>query len=148
MRRPLAVAALALLPGCPGSLRDPERFNAPCPADVPAQILVPSCAGASCHSATAHAAALDLESPGLPARLVGVHATGGDGLLVDPANPDGSVLVRKLTPTPPFGAQQPPGAPLDPATVDCIRVWVRAIISGVGDGGTGGDLGPSGDLAP
>jgi hypothetical protein len=129
-----AVAAtmtlLALVAGCPGALKDPSRFTAACP-DVPSMILATRCATAACHSASARAGGLDLISPGLSRRLVGVTAHGGPGLLVDLLDPDGSVLVRKLTPTPPFGAQDPPGAPLDPAAIDCIRKWVRTL--GVSD---------------
>jgi hypothetical protein len=136
---PRALAALALAvaaTGCPGSLADPARFTAAC-ADVPTMTFAARCATTSCHSAAAAAGALDLESPAVSARLVGQPAVGGPGLLIDPSNPDGSVLVRKLTPSPPFGKQDPPGAPLDPATIDCIRDWVRRVAATcTPDGGT------------
>lgn len=128
--RAAAVAFLVLAAGCPGSLKDPSRFTAACP-DVPSQILATRCATAACHSASARAGGLDLISAGLSGRLVNVIAHGGPFPLVDPMDPDGSVLVRKLTPTPPFGAQDPPGAPLDPASLDCVRRWVRTL--GVSD---------------
>lgn len=123
--------------GCPGSLQDPARYTAAC-ADVPTATFPARCATASCHSAAARAGALDLESAGVAARLVDVPASGGAGLLIDPADPDGSVLVRKLTPSPPFGRQDPPDAPLEPATLDCVRDWVRRVASSCtrGDGGT------------
>ena len=135
--RSLIVLA-GLLAGCPGTLQDPNRFKVDCVAtDVPAKILTPRCGDAKCHSSIDHAAGLDLISPGLSARLVGVAARGGAGLLIDPDNPDGSVLVRKLTPQPPFLAQQPPGAPLDPASIDCIRRWVRLVsVLPANDGGS------------
>jgi hypothetical protein len=136
MRAPLVVAIALVAAGCPGKLQDPARFTAACP-DVPTQILALRCAGAGCHATAPFAAGLDLASPNVAARLVGVAATGGPGLLVDPMNPDGSVLIRKLTSTPPFGGQQPPGAPLDPATIDCIRAWVRTLAPS--DAGTPGD---------
>jgi hypothetical protein len=136
MRRVFALALVAAAAGCPGSLADPARFTAVC-ADVPTQTFVARCATAGCHDAADRAGALDLESAHVSARLVGVAATGGEGLLIDPANPDGSVLVRKLTPAPPFGRQDPPGAPLEPATVDCIRDWVRSVVKSCTlDGGT------------
>ncbi|MGZ3428921.1 MAG: hypothetical protein ACXVCV_19850 [Polyangia bacterium] len=131
--RALFGCALVLAAGCPGSLQDPARFTAACP-DVPTQILATSCATNGCHDAATRAASLDLITPDVGARLLNRSAVGGPGLLIDAANPDGSVLVRKLTPTPPFGAQQPPGAPLDPASIDCIRRWVRSVV--VTDGGT------------
>jgi hypothetical protein len=136
MRAPLLSALALSTAACPGKLQDPSRFTAACP-DVPTQILAVRCAGGGCHATAPFAAGLDLVSPNVAARLVNVAASGGPGLLVDPMNPDGSVLVRKLTSTPPFGAQQPPGAPLDPATVDCIRTWVRSLVPT--DGGTPGD---------
>jgi hypothetical protein len=136
MRRVFALALVVAAAGCPGSLADPARFTATC-ADVPTQILVARCATAGCHDAADRAGALDLESAHVSVRLVGVAATGGEGLLIDPANPDGSVLVRKLTAAPPFGRQDPPGAPLEPATLDCIRDWVRSVAkSCTPDGGT------------
>jgi hypothetical protein len=127
MRAAAAMLLLALATGCPGALKDPSRFTAACP-DVPSMILATRCGTAACHSASARAGGLDLISPGLSGRLVDVPATGNPALLrVDSLSPDASVLVRKLTPTPPFGAQDPPGAPLDPATIDCIRKWVRTL---------------------
>jgi hypothetical protein len=134
--RAFAVATLLLAAGCPGSLQDPARFTVSCD-DVPTTILVPRCATSGCHDATTKAASLDLSGADVGARMINRAATGGPGLLIDAGNPDGSVLVRKLTPTPPFGAQQPPGAPLDPATIDCIRRWVRTVA--VTDGGTKSD---------
>jgi len=135
MRAP-ALAIILFAAGCPGSLADPSRFTAAC-ADVPSETFVSRCATAGCHSVDAHAGALDLESPGVAARLVGVAASGGEGLLIDPDNSDASIIVRKLTPSPPFGQQDPPGAPLDAATLDCIRDWVRRVARAcTPDGGT------------
>ncbi|MCA1665660.1 MAG: hypothetical protein LC659_15565, partial [Myxococcales bacterium] len=121
-----ALAIVLVAAGCPGSLADPSRFTAAC-ADVPSETFASRCATAGCHSADARAGSLDLESPAVAARLVGVRATGGEGLLIDPDNSDASIIVRKLTPSPPFGQQDPPGAPLDPATLGCIRDWVRRV---------------------
>jgi hypothetical protein len=125
MRAAATTMLFMLAGGCPGTLRDPSRFSSACP-DVPSQIFSVRCA-AGCHDAATRAGGLDLVSPGLSQRLVGVTAQGGPGLLVDPSDPDGSIIVRKLTPTPPFGKQDPPGAPLDPASVDCVRRWVRTL---------------------
>jgi hypothetical protein len=123
----LLCATVAAAAGCPGSIGDSSRFTAAC-TDVPTQLFVQRCATAACHSAAARAGALDLESADVAARLVRVHASGDPKqLLIDPDNPDGSVLVRKLTPSPPFGQQDPPGAPLDPRSLDCIRTWVRGV---------------------
>jgi hypothetical protein len=124
------VAAAAT--GCPASLDDPSRFfeaaqgSAPC-ADVPDDLFVPTCAIAGCHNPTDLAQGLDLESPNVAARLVGVRATGGAGMLVDPSQPQQSVLYTKLTFDPPYGARMPFGKePLDDATIACVLSWIQA----------------------
>jgi hypothetical protein len=145
-RPALAIALLAATSGCPGTLEDPERFldaateatspddgptveaaapvdSSACP-DVPETVFHATCTAASCHNAQSKAQDLDLQSPGLEARLVGVPATGGVGLLIDPAWPSRSVLYTKLTAQPPFGARMPLGSSLDEATVGCVLAWV------------------------
>ncbi len=110
-----------IVSGCAGRLADPERF-AQSSCDAPAEILVPVCGG--CHTPSS---VLDLVSPDLESRLVGVAARGGPGLLVDPANPDASVLFTKVTSTPPFGRQMPLGASLAPADQGCVQSWVVSV---------------------
>jgi hypothetical protein len=156
--RLLALGALLVCTACPGSLEDPGLFvegdaGSGCP-DIPTQVFLPDCAGSGCHSAASSQAGLDLESPDVASRLVGVPATGGRGVLVDPADPTASVLYEKLTPTPPFGARMPfIGQPLDDATMACVLDWISQLqgpdASSVDGGGSpppdaGGDAGPSG----
>ncbi len=137
-----AIASSAiLLAGCAGALGDPERFayldgggldggvlalgDGGCDP-VPA-VFVPSCATSSCHSAQSQQGNLDLQSPGMPRRLVGKRASGGPGLLIDPQHPQASVLLTKLSDTPPFNFQMPLGAPpLNPDEVACIQLWVQS----------------------
>jgi hypothetical protein len=130
-------AAIAACAGCPGTLDDPARFlvdvsdagiggdaATACP-DVPNALFVPTCAAAPCHSEANKAQSLDLQSPDVANRLVGVPATEGDGLLIDPTHPSQSVVYTKLTSTPPFGARMPLGiTPLDDATLACVLSWV------------------------
>jgi hypothetical protein len=141
--------------GCPGTLEDPARFAdgggrdaAGCP-DVPQAVFVATCATKGCHNPTDDkvvAQGLDLESPGLVARLVGMPAKGGPGLLIDPASPPSSVVYSKLTSAPPFGARMPFGkAPLDDATIACVLAWITEQVSDAGlpeagslDAGAGG----------
>jgi hypothetical protein len=150
------IAAIALIAGCPGSLDDPARFTSGAghgtgpdggtsdpegcaSADaIPESLFRTTCVRAGCHDARGRAQGLDLESPNARARLVGVHASEGPGILVDPASPSQSVLYRKLTSQPPFGARMPPGAPLDDQTIACALAW----ISGAHDGDAG-DASPS-----
>jgi len=134
---------LALL-GCAGSLDHPERFanlgQAPDagPENPPSDggcnpvvdIFPVGCSTSACHSAQSQQANLDLESAGLPQRLVGKAAHGGPGLLIDPQNPSQSVLLLKLSADPPFQFQMPLGAPpLSPGDVACLQAWVQAAVT-------------------
>ena len=136
-----ASSAALLLAGCAGALEDPARFDyldaGPGSDAGPARgdggcdpvttIFIPSCATSSCHSARAQQGSLDLESPGLPKRLLDKQASGGPGLLIDSKAPDRSVLVTKLGDNPPFKFQMPLGAPpLGADEAACIQDWVRA----------------------
>jgi hypothetical protein len=139
-----AIACSALVgAGCAGALSDPERFayldggtsdagtvgsgDAGC--DPVRTIFAPTCAASACHSAQTQQASLDLQSAGLPQRLVGKPASGGPGLLIDPQQPLRSVLLTKLSDPPPFNFQMPLGAPpLDPDQVACIQLWIEAAV--------------------
>jgi hypothetical protein len=136
---PLRIAVVTLVAacvGCPGSLEDPSRFSdaaGSCP-DVPTALFATTCSTtAGCHSATDKQLGLDLQTPGVASRLIGVHPVGGPGLLVDPSNPAMSVVYTKLTAMPPFGVRMPFGeAPLDDATVACVLQWITLQVT---DGG-------------
>jgi hypothetical protein len=88
----------------------------------------PTCATGLCHSADIQQANLDLSSPGMPGRLVGKASNGYPGLLlIDPANPDNSLMYTKTTANPPGNGFQMPLA-LDPLTdveSACLLEWVR-----------------------
>ncbi len=132
-------AALILLVGCPGKLGDKEAFIAafndggvsqtdtgPC-GDVVARIFVPSCGGSGCHGATAAQQDLDLVSSGVASRVVGVTAKGCSVTLVDPSNPEGSLMYQKLSPNPPCGAQMPLARPpLSGSDAACVLDWIAA----------------------
>lgn len=134
----IACSAL-LLGGCAGALDDPQRFayldgggadggalslgDGGC--DPAPAIFVPSCSTSACHSAQSQQGGLDLQSAGMPQRLVGQRASGGPGLIIDPQHPRQSVILTKLDAAPPFNFQMPLGAPpLDPDQVACIQLWV------------------------
>ena len=150
-----AIALLAACSGCPANLEDPGRFttqasSGSCP-DVPQAVLVPDCATASCHSTADKMQGLDLQSPNVASRLVGVSSTEGPGLLIDPSNPEASVIYTKLTASPPFGVRMPfSQPPLSDATTACVLAWVTAQVDGGAadasasvDAGTGDDATPS-----
>lgn len=127
---PLLAAAALALSGCPGTLDDPERFFPAECGDVEATLLVPRCGTlAGCHTAESPAGDLDLTSPGIAARVVGVSASaacGGDDL-ADPASPETSILYLKVTDAPPCGSRMPLGsADLSEAEQGCLRDWIAA----------------------
>ena len=150
--RSLVIGLVATCIGCPGNLDDPGRFadaaisDAGPGSDLPAEaglpvlpvdagdcpdvaqsIFGPTCATSGCHSAQDKTQGLDLQSPDLFARLAGVQANEGPGLLVDRGSPSQSVLYTKLTPTPPFGARMPlVGAPLSDADIACVLSWIES----------------------
>jgi hypothetical protein len=112
--------------------------SAPGCADVPQNIFIPTCASGPCHNPQTDAQHLDLQSPNLAMRLVGVPATEGPGLLIDPASPSDSVLYTKLSAAPPFGVRMPSGkTPLDSADIACVLAWINEQTSdgGVAEGG-------------
>ncbi len=128
--------------GCAGSLEDPEMFtmqgdagapveaaveaaSAPTCPDVPT-VFAKSCGTTGCHDATTKAEGLDLVSPSLASRLVGVPSVEGVGLLIDPSTPPKSVLYTKLLANPPFGARMPTGGSLDPSSIACVLTWVTS----------------------
>lgn len=135
----LGIAALSS--GCPGELEDPQRFivgstSTTCETglDVERDLFAARCGASGCHGATDPSADLDLASPGVASRLVGVASSGcGSALLIDPANPTGGVLLDKLT-LPQCGARMPLlDDALAPDELACVRGWV-AFVAGAGDG--------------
>lgn len=95
--------------------------------DVVQRIFVPSCGGTGCHGSTGAQQDLDLVSPGVAARVVGVPGIGCSATLADPANPEASLIYQKLSPTPPCGSPMPLARPaLSDEDVACVRAWIAA----------------------
>lgn len=110
-----------------------------CP-DVPLDIFQPTCTSGPCHNPQTQSQHLDLQSPDLAARLVGIPATEGPGLLIDPASPSDSVLYTKLSASPPFGVRMPMSkVPLDSADTACVLGWITQQVTdgGAPDGSAG-----------
>ena len=106
----------------------PPTDGATCP-DVPNDVFALRCTSAGCHNSHDKTQGLDLQSPDVASRLVGVSATEGPGLLISATTPSASVLYTKVTPTPPFGARMPLGAALDTTTVACVLAWIQQTTS-------------------
>jgi hypothetical protein len=144
---------LCLLTGCPGELPNKAEFEAYAAAhgdagatnqagtssgtagsagngacgDVVARIFVPTCGGTGCHSAMAPQQDLDLVSPGVASRVVGVQAKQCLQVLVDPQNPEQSLMYQKLFTKPACGAQMPLARPaLSSSDVACVLAWIAA----------------------
>jgi hypothetical protein len=163
-----ALGSAALLLGCPGTLDDPSAFETvqlePCPSgyDVEKDLFQSTCAASACHDSTDAAGTLDLGSPGVASRLIGVAASDPkckSRLLIDPNSPDKSFLIEKLEKAKPqCGVQMPNGSkPLGGDVIQCVVDWVHAHVGntdggleGGGDGEAGpeaGDAGADGDAA-
>jgi hypothetical protein len=121
-------AGLVWLPvvatACAGELEHPERF-ADCGPGVVEKMFVSKCG--TCHGSDAPAADLDLVSPGLVMRVVGIRSTTEycEGqMLVDTAEPE-HLILSKLTGDPVCGARMPlGGAALAAADIECVRRWI------------------------
>ncbi len=137
--RLVALGALSFLLGCPGTLADKELYEAALDAgpngtdgdagcgDVVARIFVPHCGGSGCHGANAPQQDLDLVSAGVASRVVGIEAKACSVTLADPADPEGSLIYLKLSPTPPCGAPMPLARPpLSRADAACVLAWIAA----------------------
>ncbi len=116
--------------------------------DIAAVLSKPAngCTTSNCHGQPFQGG-LDLATPGVAARLVGVQSTSdacGGQLLIDPANPDNSLLLRlvdtqRFASTPnqcgvlmPFGSSEG----LTGADLKCVQDWVHAVASEPTDAGT------------
>jgi hypothetical protein len=97
--------------------------------DVVGSIIVGTCVGGICHHAgPTQAAHLDLLSPCVADRLVGVVSTCNGRLLVDPAAPEQSFLLEKLEhDMPRCGESMPYDNHLPAPQLDCMRRWIFAI---------------------
>jgi hypothetical protein len=120
--------------------------------NVPEGVLAPNCGTAGCHSPPAAAANLDLASPNLESRLVGVKDSRGERLLIDPIDPEESLLYERVlgSATP----RMPVGSVLDEPTTACLLTWIKSVTpkGGVGstpstpDGGTDAHASPAGTV--
>ena len=145
-------AALCFLTGCPGKLHDKEGFllyaathdatvhddgghtvpsnvavDASLCGDVVTRIFVVQCGDGGCHGELSPQQGLDLVSPGVASRVVGVAAKGCTATLADPSNPQSSFLYQKLAPKPPCGSQMPLArTPLSTADAACLLDWIAA----------------------
>lgn len=124
--------AISALAACPGDLERPERFaggpTCRTSIDVPA-LLAQRCGSSICHGGAEGQSGLDLLSPGIDHELVSVPSEQcGQYLRVDPADPDSSFILLKLTDPPAgCGAKMPIVGLITPDEFACIRAYVHQI---------------------
>ncbi len=154
----LGMGLITAMAGCPGSLDNKADFLDgghtsasattgtgsvdPC-GDVPADILAAKCGGTGCHGTKNPQNGLDLESPDVASRVVGVAAKLCPGTLAKPSAPGDSVIYTKVLSTNTCGAQMPLTRPaLSQKEIDCLKTWIgnqgSSTSTGAGGGGAGG----------
>lgn len=98
-----------------------------CAATVPTAVFGARCTNNLCHNAHDMIVSLDLQSPGIAARLMGVPALEDPtSCILDPYDPDRSYLLVKLEPNPPLGSEMPFGSSLSAAQIACVKQWIEA----------------------
>ena len=115
--------------GCAGNLSNPEDFmdggTAPKSAET---VLVESCGTLACHDQERDPHFLDLRSPNIETRVVGVNAVGAgctSDILVVAGDPDSSYLLDKvLNAFGICGLQMPVGDNLSDSEVELLRQWI------------------------
>jgi hypothetical protein len=137
----VVLAACLWLPGCAGSLDNPERFGDGgtaagfvCPSlgkPAKSEVILKKCVS-GCHSAAVLASGLDLESADVGNRLVDVSTTACPPRhRVDRI--DGGTLQELITQaSPSCTSSMPPGGGLTNSEINCIVEWTRNLA----DGGT------------
>jgi hypothetical protein len=99
-------------------------------ASIQSTVFARRCTNIGCHTAKDPASALDLESPGVEARLNNVEAADCPGeVLVLPGKADTSFLVRKLEDEKPAcGMRMPRSEKGIPASeIACIKTWISGL---------------------
>ena len=99
---------------------------------IQAIVFGPTCATGGCHTGGGAGlpGVLDLSSEQASFdNLVNIEALqvgGGGAFRVLPGDPDNSYLIQKLEDNQMAGGQMPPGAPLQQAVIDDIRLWITS----------------------
>ena len=132
------LCSILVFAGCAGSLSNPEDFidggTSPKSAEM---VLADSCGTVGCHDDSPQPeAGLDLLSPNVESRVVGVNATGvgcESEILVVAGGPDGSYLLDKVLNTPGIcGLSMPVVGTLSASEIEILRQWIIDL------GGSGG----------
>ena len=145
----LLAGVVVLTAGCADEIADPAPFLAAREAgtsdvqmqpatcslsiDVPTAIFAMRCGTVGCHVASSPAGSLDLVTPGVGQRLIGVHSATCAGASLVSTDGTTGFLFDKLMGMPRCGSPMPlGGAALTPAEVECVRAWTEAASTGGG----------------
>jgi hypothetical protein len=115
-------------------------------ASIQSTVFVRRCTNIGCHTAKEPASALDLESPGVEARLNNVEAADCPGeVIVQPGKPDTSFLIRKLEDEKPTcGTRMPRTDKAMPASeIACIKTWIAGLPPGGPTDASAPDVAPN-----
>jgi hypothetical protein len=102
-------------------------------------VMVAKCGQAGCHSSTSPQTGLDLQSPGVAARLLatpmpGMNPSCTDDLrtayLTPNSNPATGFLFQKLMSTPPCGLKMPELGTWTMSDDACLQQWATAVTTG------------------
>jgi len=135
----IGLCAVVSVAGCPGTLDNPEDFiDAGLVLKNAETVLAENCGTAGCHDATAQAqAGLDLITPSVESRVVGVNAIGigcQSKVLVVAGDPDGSYLLDKVLDMPGVcGFEMPYVGTISESDVQVLRRWIIDL-GGSGEG--------------
>jgi len=126
------------LAGCPGALNPDDFIDAGLVQKDAETVLAESCGTMGCHDATAQAqAGLDLISPDVESRVVGVNAIGlgcESAILVVAGDPEGSYLLDKVLHVPGIcGLQMPFVGSISESDAEVLRAWIIDL-GGSGEG--------------
>lgn len=101
--------------------------------DVQAELVIPTCGSAGCHDGVSQAGTLDLASPGVEARLVGVTSQSpscSGTMYVDSSSLAESLLYTISTGRPPCSLAMPLTMPagLNEEDGQCLLAWMEELV--------------------
>lgn len=114
------------------SMNGPSRPDEPeAVCDAVTEVLIPSCGGSGCHQGVGIGEfALGVEEAESYVGQSPVSNVASCGLMIDPDNPNRSMILTKVTGQAPYNADDckqlmPPLDPLPQSQVDCLRSWLQ-----------------------
>jgi hypothetical protein len=130
MRALTLILVGSTLASCAAGLENPERF-AECNPGRVEQIFMAKCG--ACHGAVEPDAFLDLVSPGVASRVIGISSTteACEGRTIVETTEQPHLLLDKIGGQPSCGARMPLGLQALSATeVECVRRWIDDALAG------------------